>query len=358
MRITQIMLSKGFGGAERYFVDLSVALARAGHQVQALCHRDFVALDRLRGVDGLSVQAVMTRGMWDRWSLRRMVKAVRPFAPHIVHGQLSRGTWAGARVAAACGVPLVSNMHNYPNLAYYRRVHSFIAPTEDLRRYLLANGVPSSRVRHVPNFSSLDPSERPVEARYSGAPTFCAYGRFVKKKGFDLLLSALRGCLDGGLDARLVLGGDGPVREDLKRLARALGLGERVRFTGWIDDPSTLLRSADVFVLPSREEPFGIVVLEAMARGVPIVATRTRGPGEVLDEGIAWLVSVNDSGALQEAMREAAADRNARERRARAALERYRARYHASVVVPQVVELYRDLLAHGSIVDTANGAVR
>lgn len=346
MRVTQVMLSKGFGGAERYFVDLSAALADAGHAVQAVCHKRFSGLPSLREHAGLRIDTVNVRGPWDPLAVRRIAAQVQSFAPDIVHGQLSRGTRAAGMVCRRLGLPLVANMHNYPDFKYYRDVGGFIAPTEDLRRYVLGQGVSRDRVCVVPNFSSLPPAGG-ARVAAAGPVRFLAFGRFVHKKGFDLLLRALRQCLDDGLDARLVLGGDGVERVRLERLSAELGLHERVRFAGWLGDVAGALDEADVFVLPSRDEPFGIVLLEAMARGLPVVATRTRGPVEVLDEDVAWLVSVDDAPSLAAGMLATARDPDGRTRRARLLLERYRARYHRDAVVPRVVSFYETVLARG-----------
>ena len=86
MKITQLMLAKGFGGAERYFVDLSSILAEYGHELQVLCHRDFQEMDRLTGIPGITVESFSVAGWWDLLALKKMRKAIEDFDPNIVQG--------------------------------------------------------------------------------------------------------------------------------------------------------------------------------------------------------------------------------------------------------------------------------
>ena len=160
----------------------------------------------------------------------------------------------------------------------------------------------------------------------------------MHKKGFDVLLHAVAHAAAQGATFRLEIGGDGPERASLQALAGRLGIEDRVTFCGWIDDVAAFLADADLFVLPSRVEAFGIVVLEAMACGVPIVATRLSGPLEILGEDTALLVPSDDPAAMAAAMAAAFAAPDAAEARARAALASFKANY----AEPAVMERYLD----------------
>ena len=168
-------------------------------------------------------------------------------------------------------------------------------------------------------------------------------GRFVHKKGFDVLLHAAAHAAAQGATFRLEIGGDGPERSSLKALAARLGIGDRVTFCGWIDDVAAFLADADLFVLPSRIEPFGIVILEAMACGVPIVATRVSGPLETLDEHTALLVPSDDPAALAEALMAVFDAPDAAGARAHAALASFKANYAESAVMDRYLAACRRL---------------
>ena len=115
-------------------------------------------------------------------------------------------------------------------------------------------------------------------------------GRFVAKKGFDVFIAALGRLRSQGVPFRAVLAGDGPERGGARtargrtRPCRSIGL------PGWVDDKRTFFAGVDVFCLPSHHEPFGIVLIEAMAQAMPIVSTDSEGPSEILHDGVRWHV--------------------------------------------------------------------
>lgn len=339
MRICQVMLAQGFGGAERYFVDLSMELARRGHEVLAVCHPSGMARSRLAQLPGLSIATVRSLGPRDPFAPRRLRRLVAGFRPAVVQAHLARGAQLAGRALARTGMPLLVKTHNYVDLKYYQHVTLFLPTTQDQAAYLAHHGVAPERMRIIPNFSSLATQE-PDPARPAA---IVALGRFVEKKGFDVLLRACADLQRRGITLPpLLLGGDGPLRGALERRARELGLGDVVQFPGWQADPAAFLDHGTLFVLPSLDEPFGIAVLEAMARGVPIIATRTQGPREVLDEVTALLVPPGDSAALAAALDDALAQPAAARERAALALARFRSLYAADAVVPQLLAAYAD----------------
>jgi len=195
----------------------------------------------------------------------------------------------------------------------------------------------------VPNFSRVPAVDR---VRYSGSGRpvkLLSYGRYVHKKGFDILLQAFARLRTNGVDAELVIYGAGPCFADLERLCKELGLRECVKLNGWVDDIQGTLDQSDLFILPSRDEPFGIVMLEAMARGVPIVTTRTQGPVQVLDDSMACFAADCSPEALYNALARAVKNPDERIEKARRALELYRNTYIADAVLPRILDVYRKI---------------
>lgn len=342
MKISQLMLSEGFGGGERYFVDLCVELAELGHQVQAICHHQFEKLDLLTGHDGLSVVPVPVWGVWVPFAARRIEREIARFQPQVMHAHMSRATSFGGTIRARLGIPLTSTLHNYVKLKYYVNVDQYIATTEDLRQHLVKHGISPDRIELLSYFTHLKAVESVARESFAD-PVFVAYGRMVEKKGFDVLLRAFARLRENGVVARLIIGGDGEERDSLHALTRELGLSSDVEFAGWINDISAFLDRGSIFVLPSLDEPFGIVVIEAMARGKPIVSTRTQGPREVLNDDIAYLAEVGDAESLAVAMQRAAEDERDRLEKAKAALSRFKTRYAREVVIPKQIQIYESL---------------
>lgn len=158
-----------------------------------------------------------------------------------------------------------------------------------------ANPVPVERARAAA--SEADLLARPA--------TILAMGRLVPEKGFDTLLAAMTRLPAA---VRLAIVGEGPERASLERLAGAAGLAGRVTLGGYAAQPWDAYAGARVFALTSTSESFGNVVVEALASGLPVVATDCGGPREILDGGRhGALVPVGDVGALAEALRRAVA---------------------------------------------------
>jgi glycosyltransferase involved in cell wall biosynthesis len=131
-------------------------------------------------------------------------------------------------------------------------------------------------------------------------------GNFGAKKAVDILVRAFAQLIDRGHDLRLVLAGDGPGRNVCEDLARDLGVASRISWPGWLTDTRAFYDEIDLFCLPSVNEPFGIVLTEAMQAGLPVVATYTSGPQEIVVPGeTGWLAAPNDVTALAAALQEA-----------------------------------------------------
>jgi glycosyltransferase involved in cell wall biosynthesis len=179
--------------------------------------------------------------------------------------------------------------------------------------------------------------------RSTGALTVLAMGRMVDNKGFDLLLNAFARVAADHPESDLVLAGDGRAQADLQTRAAQLGLAARVRFPGRLDrsQVGAALAAADVFVVPSRVEPFGIVILEAWNAALPVIATNRGGPPEFVADGVdGLLVDTLDVGNLSRLLDQALSDANLRGRLAQTGQLKVQ-----SFGWPAVTEHYRDLYA-------------
>ena len=347
MKITQLMLSKGFGGAERYFVDLSQALAEAGHDVQVICHKRFKQAEALRKFPSIHIQTVASMGWWDLWAKRKIRSFIIAYQPDVVQAHLARGAHMSGKICRNLNLPLIVKTHNYVDLKYYHHISCFVPTTDDQKTYLIEHGVNPDKIRVIPNFSSITPVEN-AELKESENYVIISYGRFVKKKGFDILLKAVKRLVDSGKKLHLLIGGDGPEHNNLRNLSDKLDLGESIEFTGWVDDIQAFANKGEIFVLPSLDEPFGIAVLEMMALGKPIIATRTKGPMEILEEDTAYLVEPGNEKSLADVLSKAIEDGKGRREKAAKALQVFREKYAKEVVVEKLINLYQDLIKQKS----------
>ncbi len=217
-----------------------------------------------------------------------------------------------------------------------------VANSEAVKRSLLAAGV--GPVEVVRNGVPIQP-QRPA---LSSPPTVAFAGRLVHEKGIDVLLRAFSKVIAHIPEARLVVAGDGPERDRLRRLVTDLGLSSTVSMPGHLSRPELeqLFARAWVQVIPSRwSEPFGIVAIEAMMRGTAVIASDSGGLVEIVQEGkTAILVPAGDVDALTGALRRLLSDRALSDQMGRAGRELALARFSEATFVDRFIELYQLLL--------------
>jgi glycosyltransferase involved in cell wall biosynthesis len=257
------------------------------------------------------------------WSYSRAVE--RAYArlartwgpPELIHAHVVfPGGWSAARLSRKLGVPWVLTEHSGPFSA--RLTTSWLRRTalETLRSASSRIAVSPALRREMQSFLDIDVDVvgnvcdtnyfRPPDEPAGGpARRFLALGILTAVKGVDVLLDAGRLLVDRGWrDWELVVGGDGPARPELEAQARRLGLGSRCRFVGALsrEEVRRWMQWSDAFVLPSRHESFGMVVVEALACDRPVVATRSGGPEHILTDEVGALVQPGDAAGLADAL--------------------------------------------------------
>jgi glycosyltransferase involved in cell wall biosynthesis len=236
------------------------------------------------------------------------------------------------------------------------RAARVVAVSETMARALVALGLPAERVCVV--LTAIDPPAAPAEGkeelrRALGLPaahTLALFlGRLSPVKGPDVLLEAVGRLAARHPEATFVFAGDGQLRGPLQEAARRLGVERQVRFVGQVprEDVPAYLTACDLLALPSRSEGLPHAVLEAMAFGLPVVASAVGGVPEVVQDGVTGaLVPPEDPAALADALSPLLAEPDRRQRYAEAARRAFAAREHTwPRVARQLDEIYRALLA-------------
>jgi len=302
-RVLQAIAGAAHGGAEAYFVRLCIALADGGIAQRVVMRPNAARRHALEGA-GLAVAEAPFGGRLDRRTKGLIAAEIDTFKPDIVMSYMSRASRFVPRSRVARGYVTIGRLGGYYDLKYYRHLDHLVCNTRDLVDYVVSEGWPMARAHHVPNFvvdHSAPAAARAPLRTPDDAPLIFALGRFHANKAFDTLLRALADLPDH----YLWLAGEGPRRGALEGLADELGVAGRVRFVGWRDDPAPYYAACDVFVLPSRHEPLGNVMLEAWMHGRPVVATESQGPCELVEsDAEAVLVPVDAPAALAAAIGE------------------------------------------------------
>lgn len=287
----------------------------------------------------------------------RMAGLLRSGEYQLVHSHLVHADWHAALASArARGVPLVSTKHNdnpfrrtYPfrvvERAAANRCELTIVISESLREFTLRYTRPRTEVVTVLyglNASALSP-ERGSE---SDTPTLLAVARLVPQKGLDVLIRAMKPIGEAVPDARLLIAGEGPERAALERLTRELELEDRVSLLGHRDDIERLMRRAWLLVHPARWEGFGLVLLEAMRVGLPVVATRVSAIPEIVVAGATGrLVPPDDPAALAEALIDVLGDERFRRAAGARGFERLLERFSAERMARETAAVYDRAIA-------------
>jgi glycosyltransferase involved in cell wall biosynthesis len=182
------------------------------------------------------------------------------------------------------------------------RYSGVLVAAEHRRRTLMEDGMAAESIIVIPNAVHLPPQPK-TDYHLSSPVKLAALGRLHEKKGFGVLIDAVAHLVAKGIDCSCTIAGEGAERGDLEaRIARG-GLQPRITLPGWTDRVAEFLSPADIFVLPSFQEDFPLAVLDAMASGMPIVASAIDGPRDFLVDGMtALLVPPNDSHALANAL--------------------------------------------------------
>lgn len=350
----------GLGGAERLVVDLMGSMDRDQFEVAAvsLFPEDRSILEEEIREKGLKVFFLNKRLGPDPKVIVPLYRLIQDFKPHVVHTHryvlrytllpalLHRvpvlvhtvhsvaqnevdtvGKWVHKMAFRFCGVIPVS---------ISREVATTVKALYGPRLYtpVIYNGIPTAR------FLKMDPAN----AR-RGKLVLVHIGRFALPKNHSLLIEGLARALGSHPVMELWLVGDGPLRSEVERLVRKRNLQEHVRFLGLRKDIPELLAQADILLLPSDWEGVPLVVLEAMAAGRPVVATRVGGVPELIEEGkTGLLVPPRDSGALARAILRLAKDPELRRRMGEAARKRALERFDIHRTAQAYAELYLKLL--------------
>lgn len=193
-------------------------------------------------------------------------------------------------------------------------------------------------------------AERPYRAAGGADDPFVlgAAGRLVPVKGLDVLIEATAQLAAAFPRLRLEIAGSGPERSSLEAAVRDAGIEDRVAFLGWCDDLTPVLARWDLFCLPSRAEGFGLAALEAMAEGVPVIASDVGGLAELIEnERNGWLVPEGAAGALAATIGEALRDPARRHAVGEAGRQRVSTRFSASRMVDATLDVYAEVLGGG-----------
>ncbi len=364
--VTFLITSLNYGGAENQVAQLAQRLKRRGWKPSVISIIPPVAF-----VDQLNKEAIpvasleMTSKSKALFAAKRLLDLLAQFEPQLLHTHLFHANLAGRLTRPFHNLPLVSTIHNsneggrHRKLAYRLTDALSITTTVISQRaaelHLRQGVVSSKRSRILPNgvdiqaFAPLAETRRRMRQKLGLGPetsVLLTVGRLVEVKDYPNLFRALQHVIEQHPELVLLLVGSGALETELRQLATHLGVADHIRFLGDRDDVPDLMNAADLYVMASAWEGLPMVLLEASACELPIVATDVGGTGEIVVDGrTGYLVPAQNPRALATAL-DTALKLPKSARRALGKFARHHATQHYDLekVVDRWERLYLELL--------------
>lgn len=324
MTILHLISSEGYYGAEAMLVTLARMQNAASKRAIIAAFVDsrapHTAVATIAQLNGITVETVPCRGRWDVRARIRIEEIIADHHAELLHTHGYKADFYGSCASKRSSVSLVATCHNWPDprplmQAYaifdrwiLRGFDGAVAVSETVAARLRRSGFPEKKLQCIPNgvdVARFEPvfSEPQTDLEMTARPVIGFVGRLVPEKGVGILLAAARLVVACVPNALFVLAGDGSCRSRWECESNQLGLSESVKFLGAQRDMSAFYAAIDMMVLPSFEEATPISILEAMAAGKPVVATRVGGiPSLISPEVNGILVEPGDVPGLADAM--------------------------------------------------------
>ena len=381
-RVLFVVDSLGLSGKTRALTNLALGLERERYDsfVVTFAPPEGMLAKQLRA-GGVPVEHVACDDGLSPSLLGRMLKLVRDVRPAIVHCFNPRPMLYGGLAAAASAVPAIGTLSAFACMGDDRSYSFLPQPLHTRSRrnrirnrvlgwlmkrvaavsaraghaFCDSNAIPRSKLRVIAYGVDVEERVAATEVARIRAEIGVSddeilvgsVGRLVEQKDYPTQLRALALAARHS-PLRMMVAGGGPLARELQDLAHRLRIGDRVHWMGERPDVPAVLRCSDAFVIASKFEPFGVSVLEAMAAGLPIVATDVNELSEILDRGRAgMLVPAERPEALAEALEALAGNPALRERLGSHARNVARTRYSLDAAVSAYQNLYQEVVREG-----------
>jgi glycosyltransferase involved in cell wall biosynthesis len=387
-RICHVTKATGVAGSEKHLLTLLTGLDKAKYQVTLvlLVERDKPLDDYVQRFEerGIQVKRVLIRGDIDPLLVWRLYRLLREGNHDLVHTHLIHADLYGTLAAKLAGAPIiVSTKHNdnafrrHPFYALLDRLASkfadkIIVISDHLKRFFVEiERLDPRKMTRI--YYGLDAgwvegqsskTARPISIQEElgippDTPLAGIIARLNPQKGHTYLVTAFAKVVDSLPEARLLIVGDGNLREDLERQTKELRITRRVTFTGWRDDIPRIMAALNLLILPSLWEGFGLVLLEAMVMGKPIVASRVSAIPEIVVDGVTGLlVPPRDPEAMAKAIIALLQDKEQAEAMGLTGRERVERSFSVEMMVQQAEALYEALIREKIGLEWAEGEGR
>lgn len=368
MKIALVVTGLQLGGAETQVADLARGFLARGHDVALISLTGTCAVDLPESPRLTLIELKAAKTPWSLgWALRQLVAHLRTWQPDVVHAHMVHANLLTRVARWFVRMPvLVTSAHSRNEggrlrMLAYRLTDRWTDLTTNVSddavaAFVAQRAAPAGRIVSVPNGIDTQRYHPDAQARAAlratidtlpsaATPIVFAAGRMVDAKDYPTLIDAFAHVVRALPEARLLIAGDGPLRDAVQARVDAQGLARSVTLLGRRNDIAQWMCAADVYAMSSAWEGLPLVIGEAMASGLPVVSTDCGGVRELLGTGsINTLVPVGDAQALGDALiRHLRTPLDTRHAIGAANRERIAARYSLDAVVTRWIEIYARL---------------
>jgi len=359
MRILQICSAREIGGGERHLADLANELAKHGHEVFAALSPGSPLRTELLELNSANVIELPMRNALNLSTAMKLSRFVRDNKIEIVHAHVARDYPLAALVTGRSKARLVLTRHvlfpmNPIHKLTSRRTARVIAVSQAVADALREQRIfDDKKIVVIQNGIDVDRfAKRRESARQeSGKLRVGTIGHLAPIKGFDDFIRTAAIVCGGRDDVEFIIVGEDKSnarenRRALESLINELNLNQRVKLTGWVDDIAAILQTFDLFVSSARAEPFGLSIVEAMAAGVPVIATTSEGAREIIEPNqTGMLAPIGDIEAMAKAITSLLNNASERQRLSQNAADTARRRFSLQQMVAKTEQVYAEVIA-------------
>jgi len=376
IHILHIFTSLPVGGAENLLLNTVKGLDPKRFKSSICCIKEKGEIGEEIESLGFSVFVLhhLQKGGRDPQITQAIVELIQQEAINIVHTHLYHANYYGRLAAKATNIPALASIHNtysqrpklhrrWINWQLAKHTYRIIAGSPDIKRDILRwDKVADNKVEVIPNTvdlkqSSSKLSQQQAREKLGLAPkalVLGTVGRLEEQKGHRILLEALPDLIKYYPHLRLLLIGDGRLRETLEQQSKALGLTKHVLFLGTRRDLGDLFRAMDIFTMPSLWEGLSLAMLSAMAAGLPTIATDVGGVGDVLlkpniareqrDQHYGYVIPSDNAKALRDAICNLIDDRELAAQLAQAGKAHVQQHYSHEAFIRRLMAIYEEMM--------------
>lgn len=360
-RILQIIDTTGPGGAETVYTELCRHFGST-YAIYATLRGPGWVKEQLEAI-GTPHRVLDCKGSFNIRFLLALRKLIVDERIDLIHAHLLGSSVYASLAGLLTGRPVISTFHGSVDIArderfagvkmgVVKRLSTLVAVSRELREELaFRTGLDAQAIRLIPNgidcqrFAAARPSRAAGHAERDAAPVIGCLGNIRPAKAYHLALQAISLLRESGTETRLVIAGHckEPLISELTGLRDQLGLTDLVQFVGFVEQPEDFLGSIDLFLLSSTSEGHPLALTQAMAAGLPIVATRC-GVENLIDERTAWLADNGDAASIAGAIQQALQAPAEAAKRGAAAQQEAFAHYDFGAMFSGYENLYNELL--------------